>query len=290
MTIDEPATKSSTEQPHAPTRLSRRDELELAKGKANDPRMPAAKRKTLAKFETVTGEPGYGTGLNPSTSSRSQLNRSFDQTTTTPGSHQNPHRRDFSLASSVTTMTTTTRGGSRIRSQAGDNKSLDRMSSSSRRSVIVKLRDKFFGRRSKSNRFDEALVLTSMRVVDLRTSEKLKLDDAIKSGLVYGDVRVRDTLANTDYALNDAIVRGLVKFYHPINEFEFKYSLSCYIFNNEWLLLVNYVLDPLNRRKIGLKNAFLNLIIDKENNLFYTKKGNYSELLLTRGNIKLKFT
>lgn len=110
-------------------------------------------------------------------------------------------------------------------------------------------------------------------MIDVRTSNKLELEEAVRAGLVFGDNRVRDTAANTDYSLSEAIVRGLVKFYHPINEFEFKYALSCYIFNNEWLLLVNYVLDPLNRRKIGLKNAFLNLIIDKENNLFNTKKG-----------------
>lgn len=261
--------------------MSRRDELEMSKSSASRPgdRMPASKRKILAKSETVTGEPGFnlstnggggGGGVNTSASSISLLNRSFDQTTTTTTTAP---RRDYSLASSVTTMTTTRGNGSRHRSHGAP--SLDRASStSSRRSVIVKLRDKFFGRRSRSNRFDEPLVIDSMRVIDLRTTNKLTLEEAVRNGLLFGDNRVRDTLAATDYSLNEAIVRGIVKFFHPINQFEFKYSLSCYIFNNEWLLLVNYVLDPLNRRKIGLKNAFLNLIIDKENNLFNTKKGN----------------
>lgn len=271
VTIEAPAKSSSPTE--TTQRLSRRDELEQSKNVAA---AAAAKRKPFAKSETVTGEPGYtlsGAGRSLANSSstmprqQQQMNRSFDQSTASQA-----QRRDLSLASSITTSTTTTRGFSRIRSQ--DNKSLDRMSSSSsRRSVIVKLRDKFLGRRSKANRFDEHLILKSMRVIDLRNSNKLTLEEAIKVGVVFGDDRVRDTLTGADYSLGEAIARGLLKFYHPINKFEFKYSLSCYVFNNEWLLLVNYVLDPLNRRKIGLKNAFLNLIIDKENNLFYTKKG-----------------
>lgn len=139
--------------------------------------------------------------------------------------------------------------------------------------MIIKLREKFFGRKSKSNRFDEELIMSSLKVIDTRSTNKLTLDEAVKLGLVFGDNRIRDTLGNTDYSVNDAIAKGVIKFFHPINNFEFKYALSCYIFNNEWLLLINYVLDPLNRRKIGLKNAFLNMIIDKENNVFHTKKG-----------------
>lgn len=257
-------------------RRSRRDDLDIAKSK--EPEILPNKRKLLTKSETVSGEPSLSstTATSGVNVKNPCMNRSFDQPQTQSQSPQSKsipqQRRDLSLTSASTTR------NAKLRSQGAqslDSKSTDRMSTSSRRSVIIKLREKFFGRKSKSNRFDENLIQTSLKVVDTRSTNKYTLDDAVKMGLIFGDNRIKDTLNNTDYSVDEAVAKGLLKFYHPINSFEFKYGLSCFIFNGEWLLLVNYVLDPLNRRKIGLKNAFVNLIVDKENNVFYTKKGSF---------------
>ena len=132
-------------------RLSRRDELERTKaaGKtaaspstttttaASSDRLPATKRKMLTKSETVTGgenSAGFGGSVNNEpTMTRSQtLGRSFDQSL-----QQQHHRRDLSLVSGVSTVTTATTRTSKLRGGYSiDNKSVDRMSTSSRRSVI----------------------------------------------------------------------------------------------------------------------------------------------------------
>ena len=84
------------------------------------------------------------------------------------------------------------------------------------------------------------------------------------------DDRIVDTATDTSYTVNEAIARSLVKFYHPANNFEFKYEHSSYIIGAR-LYLVNYVLDPTHpkRRKIGLKSAFARVIVDKENGHYF---------------------
>lgn len=158
-----------------------------------------------------------------------------------------------------------------------DGKSIDRLSVSSRRSVVLKIKDKFFGRKSKSNVFDERLINESARVIDTRSNDKYNIEDAAKMGLLFGDNLVKDTREAVNLSVKVAIEQGVIKFYHPINQFEFKYNLSCAIFNDV-LLLINYVIDPMSKRKIGLKNALFNLVIDRENSVFYSKKVKYLSL------------
>jgi hypothetical protein len=87
---------------------------------------------------------------------------------------------------------------------------------------------------------------------------------------------VRDRRGGQDKLLpiQEALERGILKFYHPVNNFEFKYGQSCYTFSDNFLFLVNYVLDPSDKsRKIGLKSAFNKFVIDRENSVYFAKKG-----------------
>ena len=96
--------------------------------------------------------------------------------------------------------------------------------------------------------------------------------NAIKNNLTVDEDRILDTLENIDYSINEAIEKSVIKFFHPLNQFEFKYGQSCWIFENI-LFLFNYILDPTSHKKIGLKAAFNKMIIDKENAIYMGKKG-----------------
>ncbi len=159
-----------------------------------------------------------------------------------------------------------------------DLKSLDRLSttrSKSSRSFIGKLRTKLTGaRKMKSNVFDELLIIKSARIVDTKQSGNLTLEDAAERGLLLAESRIKDRRADRSLGVNEALEKGVLKFFHPINNFEFKYGQSCYIFSDSYLFLVNYVLDPQDKaRKIGLKSAFNKFVIDKDNSVYFVKKG-----------------
>ncbi|CAF0712708.1 unnamed protein product [Brachionus calyciflorus] len=161
----------------------------------------------------------------------------------------------------------------KIRSASSyDVKSLGKLSTISRKSVITRLKDKMLGKKSKYNRFDEFLIQESMKFTDLKTNNSYQLKEAIERGLLKPEDRILNTMTNEDFSIEDSIKSGLIKFFHPLNNFEFKYNQSCSIFNNEYVLLVNYVSEPGTRRKIGLKTALNNQVIDRENCVYFKLK------------------
>jgi hypothetical protein len=171
-------------------------------------------------------------------------------------------------------------------SSSFDIKSLDRLSQTSshkrQKSLIGKLRTKLTGaNKMKSNVFDETLIMKSIRILCTKTSSKLSLEDASLRQFFNQDLEIKDSKAEKFLKLNESIEKGVVKFFHPINNFEFKYAQSCYIFNESFLFLVNYVIDshdkaggsPGIKKKIGLRKAFNTFIIDKENAVYFSKRG-----------------
>lgn len=160
-----------------------------------------------------------------------------------------------------------------------DLKSLDRVSSQQRKrnsSLIAKLRVKLSGKQKfRSNVLNDELILKSARVIDTKQGNKLTLEEAgERGGLIVADNKIRDRRVDRLLTVTEAIEKSVLKFFHPINNFEFKYGQSCYIFGDNYLFLVNFVIDPNDKnKKVGLKNAFNRSILDKENSVYYVKKG-----------------
>ncbi len=119
-----------------------------------------------------------------------------------------------------------------------------------------------------------------MRIIDTSNKAKLTLLEAIKAELAIPEDKLIDTLNdNQELTINQAIEQSVLKFFHPINNFEFKYDQSCYIFGSN-LLLVNYVLNPNDmHHKIGLRAAFNRSVLDRENGVYYSRKGPVSLVL-----------
>jgi hypothetical protein len=163
------------------------------------------------------------------------------------------------------------RNSKQLRASSYELKSNDRYSISSSKSVMVRLKEKLFGKKTKSNLFDESLIQFSMRINDTANKKKLSLQEAIRSNVVVPEDRVLDTLNDASYSIGEAIEKGIIQFFHPVNKFEFKYGQSCFMFDDVFLL-VNFVLDPVSHKKIGLKSAFQRAIIDKDNGLYMGKK------------------
>ncbi|RNA44606.1 microtubule-actin cross-linking factor 1-like isoform X4 [Brachionus plicatilis] len=155
---------------------------------------------------------------------------------------------------------------------AYDVKSVDKLSTMSRKSVMSKIKSKLLGKRAKYNQFNEYLIQQSMKIVDTKSKEIYQLREAIEHNLIRPNERIVDAHSQQDYSVVEAIENGLIKFFHPLNNFEFKYDQSCSVFKNEFLLLVNYVVEPRTKRKIGLKSAFQNEIINKERSTYFKKK------------------
>lgn len=155
---------------------------------------------------------------------------------------------------------------------AYDVKSIDRLSTMTRKSVISKIKNKVLGKKPKYNHFNEYLIQESMKIFDTKSNKLYTLKEAIDKHLLKKDDRIIDTQKSKDFSVNESIQNGLIKFFHPLNNFEFKYDQSCSIFNDEFLLLVNYVIEPGTKRKIGLKSAFQNGLIDKQTSVYYKKK------------------
>ena len=175
--------------------------------------------------------------------------------------------KSFSLSPKRNSIRTKFRSAS-----AYDVKSTDKLSTLSRKSVVSKIMNKFLGKKSKYNQFNEYLIQESMKILDTESNQFYSLRDAIERHLLKPEDRIVDCQTKQDYSIVEAIQQGLIKFFHPLNNFEFKYDQSCAIFRNEFLLLVNYVIEPRSKRKIGLKSAFINQIIDKDKSVYYKNK------------------
>ena len=70
------------------------------------------------------------------------------------------------------------------------NRSVDRFSVSSKKSVVSRLKEKMFGKKQKSNILDEQLIKISMRIVDTTTSQTYTLEEAIKNNLTVDEDRI----------------------------------------------------------------------------------------------------
>ena len=130
-----------------------------------------------------------------------------------------------------------------------------------------------FGKKSKSNILNENVIISAMRIIDTKNKNKLSLIDAIKSEIAIPEDKLVDTENERELSIPEAIENGVIKFFHPINNFEFKYDQSCYIFGTN-LLLVNYVLNPADmHHKIGLRAAFNRNVLDRGNGVYFSRKG-----------------
>ena len=191
----------------------------------------------------------------------SESNASMTKQSTLPRTSPSPYRNLDNIASQ-----------NLYRSGTADSKSADRFSNSSRKSVVSRLKEKIFGKTKKANIYDEQLIKITMKIVDTTTNKIYNLEDAIINDLTVNEDRILDTLNNLDYSINEAIQKSVIKFFHHINQFEFIFGQSCYIWGNT-LFLFNYILDPTRHKKISLNAAFNKVIIDKENALYMGKNG-----------------
>jgi len=171
-------------------------------------------------------------------------------------------------------------------------RSFDRFSFTSRSSSILsKMKDKLFSKKTKNIEFDENLLLQSIRIVNKLTNKQYDLKSAIEQDLARPDDQIIDTLEEKSLSINDAIKQKIICFKppQPINttteSVEYVYNKNCYIYNHS-LYLFNYILNPNDQRKMDLNETFEKLIIDTENPIYFGKKGPYSlETAIQKGYI-----
>ena len=151
-------------------------------------------------------------------------------------------------------------------------KSVDRLSISSRRSILSRFKDRLLGRKTKSFWFEENLITKSIKILNTLTLEKFGLVTAIERNLMVPDDKIRDVKSGKILDIQDALKKSILRFISTKNNFEYIYGDSCFLYESN-LYLVKYIIDQTDSRKLSLRQAVERSVIDYVSFIYFGKKG-----------------
>jgi hypothetical protein len=155
-----------------------------------------------------------------------------------------------------------------------DSKSESRLSVASKRTFMFKLKKKLLGTKMKVTRLEEEDIFTHTYIVDLLRNEAFSMQEAIENNMILPNYKIRDTETGDECSTEEAIKRQIMRFHFSTNNLEFIYGENCYIFVRD-LYLFLHILDPIDHKKLTMREAFKKVTIDEQNGFYFGKRGLY---------------